>query len=82
MGRKREIHPVSSDKPEGKRPFRKPRHEWQNNIRPDFKQIRFESVDWSRLNRYTEKGKTVVNTAEQLLAFQKRLSYMKKFSYI
>jgi hypothetical protein len=33
-------------KPEGKRPRGRPRHRWENNIRTDFREIAWESVDW------------------------------------
>jgi hypothetical protein len=32
-------------KPEGKRPFRRPRHRWEDNIRMDLKEIGWEGVD-------------------------------------
>jgi hypothetical protein len=31
--------------PEEKRPFRRPRHEWQNNIKIDIREIGWEGVD-------------------------------------
>jgi hypothetical protein len=36
-------------KPEGKRPHGRPRHRWENNIRMDLTEIRWEDVDWIHL---------------------------------
>jgi hypothetical protein len=32
--------------PEGKRPLRKPRHRWEDNIKMDVMKIGFGSVEW------------------------------------
>jgi hypothetical protein len=36
-------------RPEGKRPLRRPRHRWENNIRMDLREIGLKSVDWIHL---------------------------------
>jgi hypothetical protein len=36
-------------KPEGKRPLGRPRHEWEDNIRMNHREIRWEGVDWMHL---------------------------------
>jgi hypothetical protein len=36
-------------KPEGKRPLGRPRHIWEDNIRMDLREIRWEGVDWLHL---------------------------------
>jgi hypothetical protein len=36
-------------KPEGKRPFGRPRHRWENNIKMDLREIGWEDVDWMHL---------------------------------
>jgi hypothetical protein len=33
-------------KPEGKRPYRRPRHSWEVNIRMDLRETGWECVDW------------------------------------
>jgi len=35
--------------PEGKRPFRRPRCRWEDNIRRDLREIEWEGVDWMHL---------------------------------
>jgi hypothetical protein len=39
-------------KPEGKRPLNKPRSRWENNIRMDLSEIRWEGVDWMHVSGY------------------------------
>jgi hypothetical protein len=36
-------------KPEEKRPLGRPRRRWEDNIRMDLREIRWESVDWVHL---------------------------------
>jgi hypothetical protein len=36
-------------KPEGKRPLRRPRHRWEDNIKMDFREIGWGGVDWMHL---------------------------------
>jgi hypothetical protein len=34
---------------EKKRPLRKPRHRWEDNIKMDFRQLGIKGVDWAYL---------------------------------
>jgi hypothetical protein len=36
-------------KPEGKRPLGRPRHRWEDNIRIDLREIKWEVVGWVHL---------------------------------
>jgi hypothetical protein len=36
-------------KPEGKRPLGRPRHEWEDGIRMDLKEIGLGSVEWIQM---------------------------------
>jgi len=38
-------------KPDGKRPFRRPRRRWEDNIRSDLIEIEREYVDWLDLTQ-------------------------------
>jgi hypothetical protein len=40
-----------SEKPEGKKQLGIPRHDWEDNIRIDLREIGSESVDWIHLAR-------------------------------
>jgi len=33
-------------KPEGKRPPKRPRHRWEDNIEMDFEEVECEGMDW------------------------------------
>ena len=39
MGEKRGVYRVLVGKPEGKRPFGRPRHKWEDNINMDFQEV-------------------------------------------
>jgi hypothetical protein len=38
-------------KPEGKRPLRRPKRRWEDNIRMDLKETGWEDVDWIYLTQ-------------------------------
>jgi len=40
------MHTKFCQKFEGKRPFRRPRHRWEDNIRIDLWEIGWEGADW------------------------------------
>jgi len=39
MGERRGVHRVLVGKPEGKRPLRRPRHRWEDNIKMDLQEV-------------------------------------------
>jgi hypothetical protein len=53
-------------KPEGKRPLRRPRLRWVDNIRMDLGEIGWGSVDWIGLAQDREKWGPVVNAVGNL----------------
>ena len=46
MGEERGLYRVLMGKPEGKRPLRRPRRRWVNNIRMDLQEVGFWFMDW------------------------------------
>jgi hypothetical protein len=44
MGERRGAHRVLAGKPEGKRPFGRPRHRWEGNIKMDLQKV--ECMEW------------------------------------
>jgi hypothetical protein len=44
MGEERKLHQVLVGKPEGKRPFGRPRHRWEDGIRMDLRETGWEGV--------------------------------------
>jgi hypothetical protein len=53
-------------KSEGKRPLRRPSHRWEDNIRMDVREIRWEGVDWLHLAQDRDQWLAVVNTVMNL----------------
>ena len=65
MGR-RGIYRVLVGKPEGKRPFGRPRRRWQNNIKMDLQEIGYGSMDWIELAQDRDRWRAVVNAVMNL----------------
>jgi hypothetical protein len=53
-------------KPEGKRPLRRPRRRWENNIRMVVRVIVWNGVDWIHLAQDTDQWQDLVNTVMNL----------------
>jgi hypothetical protein len=43
------VHTILVRKTEGKRPLRRPRYRWEDNIRVDLREVGWEGVDWIHL---------------------------------
>jgi hypothetical protein len=50
-------------KPEGKRTLRRHGHEWENNIKMDFKEIVWEGKDWINLAEDWDKWQAAIKMA-------------------
>ena len=53
-------------KPEGKRPLRRPRGKWKDNITMDLIKTVFESVDWVHEGQDRDKGWAVANSVTKI----------------
>jgi len=53
-------------KPEGKRPLRRPRQRWEDDIRMDPKEIEWECVDWILLAQDRDQWWALVNMVMNL----------------
>jgi hypothetical protein len=51
MGVKRNAHTILVGEPEGKRPFSRPLHTWEDNTERNFKEIGHENVDYTHLSQ-------------------------------
>jgi hypothetical protein len=49
MGKMRNAYRILVGKPEGMRPFGRPRHEWEDESRIDLREVGWECVDWLHL---------------------------------
>jgi hypothetical protein len=50
--------------PDGKRPFGRPRHGWENNIKGNLKYVQGDVVDWFRLVQDRGNRQAVTNMLE------------------
>jgi hypothetical protein len=53
---------------EGKRPLRRPRHRWEDNIKVHLKETGLEGVDWIHLAHDRDKWQALVNMVMNLWA--------------
>jgi hypothetical protein len=62
----RNAYKILVGKPEGRIPLGRSRHRWENNIRMDLREIRWEGVDWIHLAQDRDQWRAVVNTVMNL----------------
>ena len=65
MWRGRGVHRVVVGKPEVKRPLRRPRHRWEDNIKMDLQEVG-GGGDWMELAQDRDRWRALVNTAMNL----------------
>jgi hypothetical protein len=53
-------------KPEGRRPFGKPRRRWEDNIKMDLREAGWGGTDWIDLAQDRDRWRAVVNTLMNL----------------
>jgi hypothetical protein len=61
MGEKRNAYRLLVGKPEGKRPLRRPRRRWVDNIRMDHGEVGWGDVDWIGLAQDRNRWRALVN---------------------
>ena len=61
MGEGRGVHRVLVGKPEGKRPLRRPRRRWEDNIKMNLREVG-GGGDWMELTQDRDRWRTLVNT--------------------
>jgi hypothetical protein len=66
MGEKRNVYRLLVGKPEGKKPLRRSRSRWVDNIKMDLLEICWGGVDWSGLAQDTDKWRVLVNAVINL----------------
>jgi hypothetical protein len=66
MGEDRNVYKFLMEKPDGKRPLRRPRRKWQDGIRMDLMEFGWRSVDWIQLGQDRDRWQALVNTVMSL----------------
>jgi hypothetical protein len=62
MGEDRGVHRVLVGKPEGKRPLRRPRRRWIDNIKLDLQKVEGGREDWMELTQDRDRWRVLVGT--------------------
>ena len=62
MGDGRVVHRVLVGKPEGKRPLRRPRRRWKDNIKMDLREVGGSCGDWMELAQDRDRWRALVGT--------------------
>jgi len=66
MGEGRGVHRLLVKKPEEKRPLRRPRHRWEDNIKMDLQEVGCGGMDWIELAQDRDSWWTLVNAVMNL----------------
>jgi len=64
MGEDRGVHRVLVGKPEGKRPSRRPRRRWEDNIKMDLQEVGRGRGDWMELAQDRDRWRALVGTVK------------------
>ena len=62
MGEDSGVHRVLVGKPEGKRPLRRPRRRWEDNIKMDLQEVRGGRGNWMELAQDRDGWRALVGT--------------------
>jgi hypothetical protein len=66
MGAKRNAYRIFVGKPEGKRPLGKSKRRLVDKIKMDFREIRWDGMDWIDLVQDRDQWRALVNTVMKL----------------
>jgi hypothetical protein len=66
MGEGRGVYRVLVGKPDGRRPFGRPRRRWEDNIKIDLREIGIDGANWIRLAQDRVKWRAFVSTVMNL----------------
>ena len=58
---------VLAGQAEAKRPFVRPRHKWEDNIKTDLQEVGWGGMDWIELVQDRSRWRTLVNAVMNLL---------------
>jgi hypothetical protein len=63
---KRNAYRILLGKTEGKRPLRKPRHRWEDNIKMDLREVGWGSMDWIHQAQNRDEWRALMNMVMNL----------------
>ncbi|KAJ4443978.1 hypothetical protein ANN_05767 [Periplaneta americana] len=66
MGESRNAYRVLVGRPEGKRPLRRPRRRWEDNIKMDLREVGYDDRDWINLAQDRDRWRAYVRAAMNL----------------
>ncbi|KAJ4429016.1 hypothetical protein ANN_26012 [Periplaneta americana] len=66
MGESRNAYRVLVGRPEGKRPLGMPRRKWEDNIKMDLREVRYDDRDWINLAQDRDQWRAYVRAAMNL----------------
>jgi hypothetical protein len=66
MGEVRGAYNILIGRPEGRRPLRRPRRRWEDNIKMNLREIGFGDVDWIHWAQDRDRWRALVNTVMNL----------------
>ena len=67
MRERRAVYSVSVWKPEGKRPFGRPKCRWEDNIKMDLQEVGCGSMDWIELAQDKDRWRALLNSVMNFL---------------
>jgi hypothetical protein len=65
-GDRKGVNRVLVGKPEGKRPLRRPRRRWEDNIKMDLQEVGCGGIDWIQLAQDRDRWRALVNAVKNL----------------
>jgi len=66
MGERRGVYRILLGKPEGKRPLRRPRRRWEDNIKMDLQEMGCGGMDWMELAQDRDRWRALVKAVMNL----------------
>jgi hypothetical protein len=66
MGEERGVYRILIGRPEGKRPLRRPRRRWEDNIKIDLREKGIDGANWIQLAQGRVQWRAFVNTVMNL----------------
>jgi hypothetical protein len=76
MLERRVIYRVLVGKAEGKRPFLRPRHRWDDNIKMDLEEVGCGGMDWIKLTHDRNRWRALANAVMKLWVPPNSMNFM------